>query len=123
MITPNSKPERYSNEKKTLIITFVSLNNIDEEFDKMGLNEDEVDDDYRAAVNRARKKKAKNYALGILGGGGAVLGLGDEFMVYMDGQQSSTRRRLPAGGLAWCCVGHDATEGVEASRRGLRKKK
>jgi len=33
VITPNSKPERYSNEKKTLIITFVSLNNIDEEFD------------------------------------------------------------------------------------------
>lgn len=32
---------------------------IEEEFDKMGLNEDEVDDDYRAAVNRARKKKQK----------------------------------------------------------------
>jgi hypothetical protein len=63
---------------------------IEEEFDKMGLNEDEVDDDYRAAVNRARKKKAKNYALGILGGGGAVLGLGDE---YSDASKAKSQAR------------------------------
>jgi hypothetical protein len=63
---------------------------IEEEFHKMGLNEDEVDADYRAAVNRARKKKAKQYALGILGGGSAVLGLGDQ---YSDASKAKSAAR------------------------------